>query len=291
MPTFTDTSLIACGIGLLIWTVLSAERRTPVRVGIGALAFFSLGLALFVRYTSITVLVIAAVFAVFACFVKRWGLPRWALLVWALVVLVPIGIALCFNVTYYGSLTKTGYLPGAVEFSLSAVPTNIRELPWRLAEAMPVSLAALAAIFVMVRTQLNFRKSQAFDDTAARVEDGSGLTLASESVIADRWMGLFLVCSWVSTWGLYVMFVWTSQVIEGAEVNGIGTYTFTRLFVPSLGAIVLLAAWLLVRLPRGVALLIVAALLCFGIADFIYVVNSPWAKNPWFRVDVPPPAP
>lgn len=296
MPTFTDTSLLACGIGLLIWAVLSVERRIRIRVIVGSLAFFSLGLAMFVRYTSITVLAIAALFAAFACSVTRWGLPRWALAIWASVVLVPVGMVLCFNAIYYGSFTKTGYLPGVIGFSLSAIPTNIRELPWRLAEAMPVFLVALAAIVVMVRLQLNLRKVQVGSEevgTQAKWidEDHGVLTLTSETAISDWWIGLFLVCCWVSTWGLYIGFVWTSQVIEGAEVYGIGAYTFTRLFVPSLAPIALLAAWLLVRLPRVIALLILAALLCFGVADFINVVNGPWASSPWFRVDVPPPPP
>jgi hypothetical protein len=294
MPTFTDTSLIACGIGLLIWTVLSVERRLRTRVGVGSLAFLSFGLAMFVRYTSVTVLLVAAAFAASACFTKRWHLSKWALIVWASVVLVPIGAALCFNVTYYGAFTKTGYQPDVIEFSLSAVPTNIRELPWRLAEAMPVFLVALAAIGVMVRLQLNLRKAQVVSEEVANQakwidEDQGSLTLTSENAISDRWIGLFLVCCWVSTWGLYVAFVWTSQVIEGAEIHGVGAYTFTRLFVPSLAPIALLAAWLLVRLPRVIALLILAALLCFGVADFINVVNGPWASSPWFRVDVPPP--
>lgn len=271
MPTFTDTSLAACGIGLLIWSVLSTEKAVRTRTAVGALAFLALGVAVFVRYTNLTVLAVAGLFAVLACLSGRWRLPIWSFAFWAAAVLVPLACALSFNVTYYGSPFSTGYPPGNIEFSLSAIPNNMGAVPVRLAEAMPVYLLSLVAIALMVREQVTSRHS--------------------ERTITDRWVGSMLVACWSSTWLLYMTFLWTSRVIDEGQLPGIGSYTITRLFVPALGPIVLMAAWLLVRLPRVVALLTIAALLCFGIADFLTVANGPWANYPWFKIDVRPSGP
>ena len=45
MPTFNDSSLIACGLGLLVWSAPALGRSRRTRVIVGALAFFSLSLA------------------------------------------------------------------------------------------------------------------------------------------------------------------------------------------------------------------------------------------------------
>jgi hypothetical protein len=87
------------------------------------------------------------------------------------------------------------------------------------------------------------------------------------------------------------MFTANAKLSLGAELFGVGNYTFSRMFVPALAPVVLLAAWLLIRLPIGIALLTILVLLFFGIGDFLWVVNSPWAKNPWFRVDTSVPTP
>ena len=286
MPTFTETSLIAAGIGLIIWTVLAVDRTVRSRVSAGSLAFLALGLATISRYTTLTVVLFAAIFVTSACFSSRWRLPRWALAVWGAVIAVPLVLIAAFNDTYYGSPLATGYPGGVVQFSISAIATNLRELPLRLVQEMPVFIVGLAAVVLLVWTQWQYRTRRSTEkatETSAGVNDR-----VQNSLVTDRWVSLLIVGIWFSTWGLYLMWDWTGQVIEHAAEMGIGDYTFTRYFVPALSSISLMTAWLLIRLPRVLALLILALLLIFGLADFIAVANSSWANRPWFQPEVPP---
>ena len=286
MPTFTDTSLLACGIGLLIWTVLSIESRMATRLVTGGISFLVFGLATFVRYTNLTTLIAAAVIALVACFRGRWRLPRWAPLLWGAIVMLPVGGILLFNERYYGSPVSTGYASGAVGFALSSVATNIREQPGRLATAMPVYLVALGAVGMMAWNQ--FRRTPAVDPTKTDMDmQPSFFRWTPETVDVDRVVGAFLALAWLSLWGLYLTYEWTSRYFDYAALNGIGDYTFTRLFVPALAPIALLAAWLLVRVPRAGGLLMVGALYCYGIYDFVTVANGVWANTDWYQVDIP----
>ena len=295
MPTFTDTSLLACGTGLLLWSVLSSEKTERLRIGIGALAFLSFGVAALVRYTNVTALAVALAFAAISCVVKRWGLRKRMFLAWTAPVVVCVACLLWFNAAYYGSLFGTGYRNryAGAEFTFSSIPTNLREMPLRVIEAMPVFLVALASVGFLIWGEWKARGKQ---NIAEGVDEES--TLAEgidqsrdeslESRMVDRWVFVFLIASWFSTWGLYLMFTANAKLSLGAELFGVGNYTFSRMFVPALAPVVLLAAWLLIRVPVGIALLTILVLLFFGIGDFLWVVNSPWAKNPWFRIDIDP---
>jgi len=59
-------------------------------------------------------------------------------------------------------------------------------------------------------------------------------------------VGLALTASWASVWGLYAAYTWTAQ-------PGGGTLQVVRFYVPALGAIALLGAWLLVSLGTRLA--------------------------------------
>src|SRR5579863_485180 len=56
MPTFTDASLIAAGLGALVWTVLATDATAGRRGLIGLAGFVALEAATFVRYTDIVIL-------------------------------------------------------------------------------------------------------------------------------------------------------------------------------------------------------------------------------------------
>jgi hypothetical protein len=60
----------------------------------------------------------------------------------------------------------------------------------------------------------------------------------------DLAMALALAACWASIWGLYATYTWTAAA-------GLSTLQAARFYVPALGAISLLGAWLLVRVPRG----------------------------------------
>ena len=298
MPTFTDTSLLACGTGLLLWSTLSTERSERLRMGIGALAFLSFGIATLVRYTNVTVLAVALAFAAISCISKRWGLRKRIFFAWTATVFMCVAGLFWFNAVYYGSFFGTGYRNryAGSEFTFSSIPTNLREMPLRVLEAMPVFLVALASVGYLIREEWKTRRQKYIaveNDEVSISSEGTDQSLDEclGNRVIDRWVFLFLIASWVSTWGLYVMFTANAKLSLGANLFGVGNYTFSRMFVPALAPVALLAAWLLIRVPVGIAFLTLVVLLFFGIGDFLWVVDSPWAKYSWFRIDIDPTTP
>ena len=62
----------------------------------------------------------------------------------------------------------------------------------------------------------------------------------------DLAAGLALTATWSSVWGLYAAYTWTAH-------PGGGTLQVVRFYVPALGAIALLGAWLLVQIGTRLA--------------------------------------
>ncbi len=58
----------------------------------------------------------------------------------------------------------------------------------------------------------------------------------------DLWAGLALAASWLAVWGVYSAYYWTNDPSEG-------TLQTVRFYVPAIGAISLLGAWLVTRIP------------------------------------------
>ena len=58
----------------------------------------------------------------------------------------------------------------------------------------------------------------------------------------DLWVALALAASWLAIWGLYSTYTWTTDPTNGSVGD-------VRFYVPALGAIALLGAWLVTRLP------------------------------------------
>jgi hypothetical protein len=80
-------------------------------------------------------------------------------------------------------------------------------------------------------------------------------------------VGLALAASWFSVWGLYAAYTWTAN-------SFVSTLQSARFYVPAIGAIALLGAWLLVRVPRRASLAaatsvaVVAAMFGLGVWSF-----------------------
>ena len=55
-------------------------------------------------------------------------------------------------------------------------------------------------------------------------------------------MGIALAGSWLAIWGLYSTYTWTTDPTNGSVSD-------VRFYLPSLGTIALLGAWLVTRLP------------------------------------------
>ncbi len=245
MPTFTDASLLAAGTGAIVWAVLAADARPRCRAAVGLLGFVALEAAAFTRYTDVLVLAVAALSVIAA---TRWDaleLPRMALGWWlGSAAVFAAGLA-AFNGLVYGSPAATGYAPGEITFSLSAVWPNLQLLPRYLAEDMPMLLVALAGCVWITARHLR----------AGRLEDAAAAR-------RDLAVGAALGVSWLSVWGLYFTYTWTASAV-GQAVPALGVQGI-RFYVPCLGAMALLGAWVLVRVPRWAMLTAVAALYGIG---------------------------
>jgi hypothetical protein len=162
-----------------------------------------------------------------------------------------VGVAI-FNTLIYGGPLRSGYQPGEVTFSLSALGSNLRYVPAHLIQAMPVLVLGLAALAGIAVTWLRGRRAGGQQAAVAR---------------RDLAVALALAACWAAIWALYATYTWTAA-------PGLSTLQAVRFYVAALGAISLLGAWLLVRMPRRqplaaiVTLTVIAAL--FGLGGWAF---------------------
>jgi hypothetical protein len=259
MPTFTDASLIAAGTGALLWAVLATEASRGRRTAAGLAGLVALEAATFVRYTDVVVLGCAALAVVVAWRIRAVRLPGAALAWWlGSVVVFGAGVAV-FDDLVYGGPLKSGYRPGEIRFSLSAVGPNLRYMPGHLIEAIPMLVLGLAGLAWIVLRWARLRRAEGEHATQAQ---------------GDLAVALALAACWVGMWGLYAAYTWTAN-------PGASSLQVVRFYLPGLGAIALLGAWLLVRLgtwltaraPRRVPLALISAVLVvamFGLGAWSY---------------------
>ena len=252
MPTFTDASLIAAGTGAVLWAVLATEASSRRRRWAGLAGFAALELATFVRYTNIVILCCAAVAVIAAWRLRKAGLSLATLCSWlASVVVFGAGVALFDDLVYGGPLT-TGYRPGEVTFAFGAIGPNLRLMPAHLLRAMPMLVLGLTALaWIILRWLILRRRGGEVGATARR----------------DLWVGITLAASWLAIWVLYSAYTWT---MDPTTV----TVQFVRFYLPALGAIALLGAWLVTRIPGRAWLsgltsaIVIAALFAAGVWSF-----------------------
>jgi hypothetical protein len=252
MPTFTDASLIAAGTGAVLWAVLATEASSWRRSWAGLGGFAALELATFVRYTNIVILGCAAVAVTVAWWLGSTRLPSATLCSWlASVVAFGAGVALFDDLVYGGPLT-TGYPPGEVTFALGAIRPNLRHMPAHLLQAMPMLVLGPTALAWIILRWLTLRRRGGEVGAAAR---------------RDLWVGITLAASWLAIWGVYSAYTWTT---DPSSV----TAQVVRFYLPALGAIALLGAWLVTRIPGRAWLsgltsaAVIAALFGVGVWSF-----------------------
>jgi hypothetical protein len=252
MPTFTDASLVAAGSGLLVWTLLATEASSRLRTWAGLAGFAALELATFVRYTNVAILGCAVVAVIAAWRLRTARLPLTTLCSWfASVVVFGAGVAL-FDDLVYGAPLRTGYPPGEVTFAFGAIGPNLRLMPAQLLQAMPMLVLGLTALaWIILRWLILLRRG--------------GEVGAAERY--DLWVGITLSASWLAIWGLYSAYTWTTDPTSV-------TVQVVRFYLPALGAIALLGAWLVTRIPgrawlRGLtSATVIAALFGVGVWSF-----------------------
>jgi hypothetical protein len=173
------------------------------------------------------------------------------------------GIAL-FNDLVYGGPLTSGYRPGEITFSLSAIGPNLRYLPGHLIEAIPMLLLGLAALAWIIARWLGLRRP--LSAPAPDAWEGAGRDLAVAIPLAASWFGL---------WGLYAAYTWTAA-------PGLSTLQAVRFYVDALGAISLLGAWLLIHLGRRATLatafsaVLLVALFGLGFWSFTVMRTHPF---------------
>src|SRR5436189_1293526 len=227
MPTFTDASLIAAGSGTLLWAVLATEASSRRRTWAGLAGFAAIEIATFVRYTNIVILGCAVVAVVLAWRLRAARLPLRTLCWWlASVAVFGAGVAIFDDLVYGGPLT-TGYQPGEVTFGLGAIGPNLRLMPAHLMQAMPMLVFGLIALAWIIVRWLLLRRIGGQAGAAAR---------------RDLSVGVALAASWFAIWGLYSAYTWTTDPTSV-------TAQVVRFYVPPIGAIALLGAWLVTRIP------------------------------------------
>ncbi len=252
MPTFTDASLIAAGSGALLWAVLATEASSRRRTWAGLAGFAAIEIATFVRYTNIVILGCAVVAVIVAWRLRAARLPLRTLCWWlASVAVFGAGVAIFDDLVYGGPLT-TGYQPGEVTFGLGAIEPNLRIMPAHLIRAMPMLALGLIALAWIVVRWLVLRRA-----------DGEAGAVARR----DLWVGLTLAASWFAIWGLYSTYTWTTDPTSV-------TVQVVRFYLPAIGAIALLGAWLVTRVPGPpwraglTSIAVIAAMFGLGVWSF-----------------------
>ena len=251
MPTFTDASLVAAGSGILLWAMLATEASSRRRSWAGLAGFVALELATFVRYTNIVILGCAIVAVIAAWRMGATRLRRRTLCVWLVsVVAFCVGLALFDDLVYGGPLT-TGYHPGEITFALGAIGPNLRLMPGHLIQAMPMLVLGLIALAWIIVRRLMLRRASGQRRAHAR---------------RDLSIGAVLAGSWFAIWALYSTYTWTTDPTNFAVQD-------VRFYLPAIGAVSLLGAWLVTRLPgriwrAGVTSAVVAAMFGLGVSSF-----------------------
>jgi hypothetical protein len=216
---------------------------------VGLAAFVALEAATFSRYTNIVVLGCAVIAVLMAWRLRAARLPGRAVAWWLVSVCIFGTGAAIFNTLIYGGPLRSGYRPGEITFSLSAISANLRYMPAHLIQAMPMLVLGLAALAGITAIWLRGRRA-------------GGQQAALDR--RDLAVAVALAASWAAIWALYATYTWTAA-------PGLSTLQAARFYVPALGSISLLGAWLLVRVPRrqplaAITTLVVAGLL-FGLGS------------------------
>jgi hypothetical protein len=208
--------------------LLAGEAGSRSRTIVGLSGFLALEAATFVRYTNVVILGCAVLTVLLAWWLGTSAVPRRALWWWLSTVAgFGAGVAI-FDTTVYGGPLTTGYPPGEVTFALGAIRRNLHSMPSHLIQAMPVLLLAGAStVWIAARV--------------VAVRDASDPPTRAHAR-TDFSVGLALSGAWLAIWALYSTYTWTTDPTNL-------TVQVVRFYLPALGPIAILAAWLVTRIP------------------------------------------
>jgi hypothetical protein len=257
MPTFTDASLIAAGAGGLLWITLERSATPRARLVVGLLSFLAIEGAVFVRYTDVVELAVAL--AAVIVYYRRARFSVAMMATWLGSVVLFGAFDLAFNAWAYGSATSTGYDPGEITFSFSAFWPNLKLMPEQLSSSMPVWIVAAFAVIWIVTRWVRRRTS------TSSTREGTQRDLAVASV---------LVVGWLAMWILYFTYTWTAQMAGHGPGGVSDTVHLIRFYLPTLGLLALLAAWLLSKLTALLSWSILLVLVVASLFSFYAMAGS-----------------
>ena len=260
ISTFTDASLIAGAVGLLLGVLLRPADPPTRRLLLGALAFLALDGAVFIRYTDVVVLAVALISVIGFARVSRLS---WRTIVtWCVVVTVFGVFDLVMNDVLYGGIFTTGYRSGIVSFRANAIAPNFERMPSRLLESMPMVVLGLVGVAWIVARYVSPHVGPSSRGTARR----------------DVLVALAVGVGWLTLWGLYSAYTWT----VGQTLGPGNPLHVVRFYVPVVGLIALLGAWFLTRLPRWTATALIAVLMGLALSgpSSLRPTTSSWGDRP-----------
>jgi hypothetical protein len=94
-------------------------------------------------------------------------------------------------------------------------------------------------------------------------------TVQRERARRDAVVALVLTTGWLSVWGLYATYTWTVGQTRGTVIP----IHVVRFYIPALGLIALLGAWLLKQFPRWLAFALLALLAGAGVWSYQLPAN------------------
>jgi hypothetical protein len=278
MPSFTDASLLSGGAGLLLWGVLAVEASRRRRALGGTLGFFLLGVSVATRYTNVFPALAIALWAAISALRPRAALGWRVLLSWTAGALLPSALLLLYNLWVFRNPAAVGYEQsrgsGSV-FFLWNVGHNLEVMPSRILRGMPSLVLALAALLTAAgRGVVAWRRRGAppLADPFAPDAATSAATAPSSaaSVSGAGWVQAMLLLWWIAAWAPLLFFGWTWSSVP-ASWNLILT---VRFYIPAVGAIALLGAWFLARLPKGGAIVLVALFFVLGVVVHVDAITG-----------------
>ena len=251
METFTDASLIATGVGLLLLVFLASEKSQRFRAIVGGFGFLALSMATFTRYTDLVALVVALLAVII--FARRSQISRTTLAIWFFVSALLMAAIALFNFWAYGSFISTGYSSGVIQFSVSSIWPNMTSVLPQVIVALPASIFALSAIGYALLRYL--RKG-------GKATDGESHSCRQDLVIVASLAG-----AWFGFWLVYLAYSWT------VNQSGAGLHV-VRFYVPAISFVALLGAFLISKLPKTIAIGFAVAVVVLAFVSFYHLTGG-----------------
>jgi hypothetical protein len=273
---FAASAFLVMGGGLYIYHYM---ERAKLRPWSGAallfLSFLFLGWSVVTRYTDLPIAVIFALHFVITRLRSLWKReetrPRFEIPSVVLGIAVPLASLLWYNVTVFGSPFDNGYNytlypvrfaynyigqvdPTGQSIFFKIILGNLRNVPWNLFLGYPLLVIGVPGVIFIyyIKTRALVRRPE---------PAGTWAGLDTEL----PWDILLVLTGWfISVFGLYMMYEWTSTTqmsgIPNVAMNSLHFIVFARFYLPGLLPIVVIVSLIAARFPVKVwaALLAIA---------------------------------